>query len=483
MVSCPPLLSSPSPLTPETEPIRLRGAAGILQSCQDEEILLEGRTGTGKSIGACYKLLWCACAYPGSRHLLCRETRRSMTDSILVTLESLIGDNHPEVTRCNRDQRHSYRLWGSEIVCAGMDEPSKVYGTGWDLIYLNEGIESALDAWELFGRGARDPKYRRSQSKRRMPYHQRICDLNPGAPPFWANQRATSCPDSLRKVVTLPDWQRLQDYNRGPQDGKMRRLVSVHQDNPTWFDFKTWAWLAEGEKQRGIILRSMSGHRLSRMFHGLWKSAEGSVYPNFSDEPKTGNLWPSFNPPADWPLLFGTDPGFDHPWANLWFTVAPTGELIVCAELIVSGQSAAEVVAGVKDMERKKGWQDREITRYGDPQYSFSSTAMSKKTIAEQWGELGLILHPWPRTGDNMDGMVGAVRVRVDGRTLILLDNCPKTIAAVQSWSFKRNADGTPGGAKGKDAYEEEYKDPNDVIRGIVALNPRFTEAKCMVYE
>ncbi len=453
--------------------ITLRGAAAVLYHARDDEILLEGRAGTGKSIGACKKVVDCAYAYPGAHILLCRQTRESMSESILVTLESVIGDRHPEVTRMQRQNRSVYHLNGSQIVCAGLDEPAKAFGTGWDLIYLNEGIEASLNAWELFGRAARDPRLKRKGDSQRMPYRQHIMDLNPGAPSHWANQRATPAGNHLRAVNTYEDWLRLDAYNSGPQDGTMRRLISVHQDNPAFFDVVAWKYNEDGITFRERKLGKMSGHNRQRMLNGLWCVAEGSVFPNFSDELDTGNVWRTFNPPAEWPMYWGIDPGMDHPAACLWFTVAPNETLIVCAEIVISGKGTDELAPMITSLERVNGWHNREITRYGDPQYSFSSTAMSKKTIAEQYREHGIILHPWPRTGDNMDGMVDAVRSRINAKTLVVMDNSPLTIAALQSWSFRRNADGSPAGAKGKDAYEESYKDACDVVRGLVALNPR----------
>jgi hypothetical protein len=43
----------------------------------------------------------------------------------------------------------------------------------------------------------------------------------------------------------IPD--RLQKFNRGPQTGKMRRLISVHQDNPAYFDIERWDWTLLGQ--------------------------------------------------------------------------------------------------------------------------------------------------------------------------------------------------------------------------------------------
>lgn len=470
---CPPSSSSPS--SQAVEPIRLRGAAGYLLQCRDEEVLLEGRTGTGKSIGGCYKALWCAQSYTGSRILLARETRRSMTDSILVTLESMIGKTHPEVTRCNRDQRHSYRLWGSEIVCAGMDEPSKVYGTGWDLIYLNEAIESSLDAWELFGRGARDPEYRRGGSKRAMPYQQRIADLNPGWPNFWANRRATDCSDKLRKVETLEDYQALQAYNSGPQNGKMRRLVSVHQDNPTWFDFKTWSWWPEGNKQRQIILNSMSGPRLKRMFYGMWVTAEGSVFPEFDADQ---HVIAPFAIPSDWPCIVAKDPGRDHPDATILAAVAPTGRLYLVTESVVRQTTTEQDAKALNELCKPFNV----VKKLGDPHYMFSNTKMSDtgRTIAQQMRDFGHVFEPAPaaRNQAEIAQQVEMIRTLLatrgaDGEPMLqVFRGCAKTINGFQSWGYVRNTKGEMSG--GEDKFEDIGDDEMDCVRMIVASRPQF---------
>lgn len=309
--------------------IVLRGAGAILYKCRDEEVLLEGRAGTGKTVSACKKMVDCAFSFPGANILCARQTRESMTDSILITLESVIGEHHPEVTRMSRSNRHAYQLNGSQIVCAGLDEPAKAFGTGWDLIYVNEAIETSLNSWELFARAGRNPRIARKAATPRMPYRQRIADLNPGAPTHWANKRATRAGNELRAVVTFDDWLRLDEYNSGPQDGMMRRLISVHQDNPAFFniDPAIWQWTEEGVDYRERKLSKMTGHRKMRMLHGIWCAAEGSVYPAFSEQ---DNTCPWFAVPADWPLYWGTDPGFDHPCAMLWFAVAPNGKSSSC---------------------------------------------------------------------------------------------------------------------------------------------------------
>lgn len=439
-----------------------------LARCEDSFVLCESNRGAGKTRAILSILMARALAWPGSRWGLFRSTRTRLSETVMTTLEQQVfpafGMRVPGAS--GAVNRTEYKLSnGSVFLPIGLDDIQR--STSLELAggYLAEAIEMDRRDAVLSLAGC----LRQSG----VPFHQLIVDTNPGPPMHWLNQAAEIVPDSLRMVRTQADYKRLQKHNKQPAadpSRRWKRIIARHQDNPGYFDVSNWDWTDQGRKYMKT-LDVLSGHLRARWLDGLWKAAEGSVYPNYSEEL---NQWRPLNPPADWPLYFGTDPGFDHPWSNQWFTVAPTNELIVVAEIVTSGMGSPEIVAEIKKLEQARGWTDREITRYGDPQYCFSATAMSKKTIAEQWSELGLNLHPWPRTGDNMDGMVDAVRSKVNDRSLIICDDCPKTIAAVQSWSFARNNDGSVKGAKGKDAYEEEYKDPNDVIRGIVALGPKY---------
>jgi PBSX family phage terminase large subunit len=454
-------------LSPQLQPTELRGAASILQTCTARRVLTEGRAGTGKTAGELWKIhSWCE-TYRKLRAAFVRASAIDVKKTVLKTFEEFVlPENSPLTFGQSRLHRthYTYPETGAFIGIFGLDDPQDLFSSEWDIIYVAEATQTTKDKIDLLSRSLRNF---------RGPYHQIMLDCNPNGPMHWLNTNSTTAGNSLRMMSSRVAYDTLQDWNMRAVDEDsptIHRLISVHQDNPEYFDLDNWEWKPRGKEYRRS-LADMSGHNRERMLNGLWKAAEGSVYPNYSEEL---NQWRPLNPPADWPLYFGTDPGFDHPWSNQWFTVAPTNELIVVAEIVTSGMGSPEIVAEIKKLEQARGWTDREITRYGDPQYCFSATAMSKKTIAEQWGELGLNLHPWPRTGDNMDGMVDAVRSKVNDRSLIICDDCPKTIAAVQSWSFARNNDGSVKGAKGKDAYEEEYKDPNDVIRGIVALGPKY---------
>jgi phage terminase large subunit len=430
----------------------LRGAVTELFRRTDPEILVEGRAGTGKSIGILTYLHDRARRYPGCRILICRQTRESCTDSVMVTWEEkVLTPQHPLIANGPaRQNRHSYVYPNrSEIVIGGLDKPAKLFSTEWDFVYANEATEISLEAWELFGRAMRNNK---------APYQQRIADCNPGPPAHWLNRRAFACDDVLRAVESADDYRRLQAYNRGAQGGPMRRMVSVHQDNPAYFELRSWRWTPGGQKYLAM-LDAMTGHRKQRMKHGLWVAGEGTVYPEFND---AKHVCRPFAIPEEWPVFVGWDPGYDHPTAILWVAVAPNGTYYVFDEIYQGGRGVKEHCENIRT--RNAG---RTVRRYlGDPQHCFSSTAQSPESIATQARKHGVKLTPWPRSTD-VEAMVNKVRERLTDVRIKVFATCTNTIDEFQSWRYKRTAKGEL--PTGDDAFEDANNHAMDVIKGLVA--------------
>jgi hypothetical protein len=443
----------------------LRGAMAALFTCTDREVMVEGRAGTAKTTGILTKILHRCERFPGSRHLIVRAHRSDLTNSVLVTLERLMGAEHPEVLRMSRQNRHSYRWGRADIELGGLDEPGKMFSTEYDTIYMAEATEiPTVDPWELFGRAMRNNK---------CDYHQRIADCNPGPPSHWLNKRSTPASDVLRDSwKTREAYNRLQHFNhhqpRDPAAHPMRRLVSVHPDNPGYWDAGRWDWTPQG---RTFLeeLQSMTGHRRSRMLDGRWKVAEGAVYPEFDE---SRHVIDPITPPADWPVYVGWDPGYDHPSAILWFAVAPNGCLYFFDEIYQGGMGVSEYCALVR--RRNAGRTVRAY--YADPQQAFRHTADSPRSIAEQAADCGIHMTPWPRSTD-VDAMVNAVRERlkrVDPESglpapgLKVCRNCANTINEFQSWKFKRNAKGEQ--LSGDDQYEDKLNDAMDVVKGVCSI-------------
>lgn len=274
---------------PRTRPYGPRGAAERLFYCRDPEILMDGPAGTGKSRAILEKIHLCLLKYPGSRGLIARKTRVSMTESVLVTFEAKVLPEGSPLTRgAQRAQRQSYLYPnGSVLVVGGMDNAGKVMSTEYDIVGVFETTELTEDDLEKLTTRLRNGV---------MPYQQLLADCNPAGPKHWLNQRA------LR--------------------GAMTRLLSRHEDNPT----VTETYLN--------TLRALTGARRLRLYEGKWAAQEGLVYDEFGD----ANLIDEM--PAGWQAwrkIRAVDFGFTNPFVCQWWAIDPDGRMYLYRELYKTG--------------------------------------------------------------------------------------------------------------------------------------------------
>jgi phage terminase large subunit len=261
---------------------RPRGGAKSLFPCRDSEILCAGPAGTGKTRAVLEKVNRWMLKCPGSRALLVRKTRASMTESVLVTYESKVipenTDLYPDVHSTLRRVRQSYEYPnGSSIVVGGMDNADRIMSTEYDLIAAFEATELTEDDWEKLTTRLRNGV---------MPFQQAVADCNPAGPGHWLNLRANS--------------------------GRMTRLLSHHQDNPVLWDGSGWT-------PRGKVyisrLDALTGTRHARLRLGRWAAAEGLIYPEYDPDI---HLIDSFKIPDSWRRIRAIDFGYVHPFVCLW---------------------------------------------------------------------------------------------------------------------------------------------------------------------
>jgi len=126
-----------------------RGAGKTLFDCKDSEVMISGPAGTGKSV-ACLTLVHSlAVSNPGFRGLVLRNTRSSLTNTGLVTFEQwVLGLEHTLVVNGPRWRyRETYEYPnGAVIDIGGMDKPSKVLSSEYDVIYVQQAEELSEDA-------------------------------------------------------------------------------------------------------------------------------------------------------------------------------------------------------------------------------------------------------------------------------------------------------------------------------------------------
>lgn len=250
------------------------------------EILIEGAGGTGKSRGIGHVLFWMAHKWPGIRILVVRKTRASLTNSFLQTWEDeVVPAGHAMLTGPHRSHRERYDFGnGSVMELGGLDNPSRLYSTQYDVVYVQEAIELSLDEWEKFFRALR-------HFGGGIKFQILLGDTNPDAETHWLNERCN--------------------------EGVCERMTSLIRDNPKYHDGKQYTF--EGLAYVGG-LQKLSGVRRTRLLDGKWCTAEGAVWDTWDasvhmlDRPKDlkralGITW--FVGAVDWGF---SDPGVFQVW-------------------------------------------------------------------------------------------------------------------------------------------------------------------------
>ncbi len=317
-----------------------RGAALTLFSLRDDEVLLAGPAGTGKSRAVLERLAQQMMTYKGAKALIVRQTAVSLTTSALQTWERFVV---PElmsrglVTFFGGGPKEppQYRFAnGSTVAIGGMDKPTKVLSTEYDVIYVQEATEVSQTGIETLTTRMRSWT---------MPYSQLLMDCNPDAGTHHLKQRCNA--------------------------GKTVLLHSRHSDNPELYG-------ADGRlTPRGAAymrrLDNLTGVRRLRLRDGLWVAAEGVIWESWDagvhvvDTVPGADGYPaeacdSFGVPLEWRRIWGVDFGYSNPFVLQRWAIDPDGRAILYAETYRSGRlvedHARDVMAEVAASGEPQPW-------------------------------------------------------------------------------------------------------------------------------
>lgn len=306
---------------------RFRGANLEAQATTEPEFVLSGPAGTGKSVALLARLHANAEQFPGSRQLIIRKTRASLTQSGLVTFEekvlppghpALLGASGQRITRGNREA-YPYPN-GSEIVVGGMDKPERLFSSEYDAIYWQEVQESRIEEWESLLRALRND---------RIPTQQLFGDCNPSSPKHWLKSRSST--------------------------GALAMRETFHRDNPFLWDERTNDWTPAGRRYIANLER-MTGVLRDRLYLGLWVAAEGAIYTMFKRSGPGANIVPRFVPPAEWRVILSIDFGFSHPLAAQVWVLDGDGRLFLDRELHMAGRTLDEHAPDILRMLRGRAY-------------------------------------------------------------------------------------------------------------------------------
>ena len=267
------------------ETLEFRGGNRELILAHDPDVMIAGAAGTGKTLAACYKIHFIAMKYPGARILMARKTLESLKSGALSTYMNKLKPAQYGVTTYGGSQFFPAEIRypnGSVVLSVGMDKADKVLSTEFDIIYVNEATEIAEADWETLRGRLRNGI---------VPYQMIFGDLNPSGVRHWANLRM--------------------------RDGRTRRIISTHRDNPAFRDptllnpetgQETGYWTPLGHQYVNTVLKGLTGARRKRLFEGQWASAEGIVYDMFDPEEHVRRV-----DTTGWSSFMGVDIGTKNP--------------------------------------------------------------------------------------------------------------------------------------------------------------------------
>lgn len=289
-----------------------RGAALDVFSERGSEVLLCGPAGTGKSRAALEKV-HAMCLLNGKcprvclkKHehqtrgleaLIVRKTHASLTSTGLKTFKEHVaaealetglvrwyggsGSEPPQFIYSN----------GSSIKVGGMDNPTKIMSSEYDIIFVQEATEFTVTDWE---------KCKTRLRNGRISFQQLLADCNPEGPDHWLKLRCDI--------------------------GKCKMLYSLHTDNPVLFDLRSDGELVPTVRGREYlaILDSLTGVRKLRLQGGIWAAAEGVIYEHWQG---AVHLSDRKRLPYEWRRIWGIDFGFVNPFVWQMWAIDPDGRM------------------------------------------------------------------------------------------------------------------------------------------------------------
>lgn len=311
-----------------------RGTAKQLLECRDADLLVSGPAGTGKSRACLEKLLLCAIINPERdghpfRGLIARKTGVSLTATTLVTWKEHVAKEAIKGGMCvyyggSREEPPQYKFSnGSRIVLTGMDNPTKIMSSEFDLVYVGEATELVPNDWEFITTRLRNG---------RLSFQQLIADCNPNVPTHWLKKRST---DGKTKILYSAHWENPRYFDEVPAGSEpIPAGADVPERKVEEHDGRTYRMTIAGA-QYLAKLAALTGVRRQRLFLGKWVAAEGLVFENFNPEV---NLVPKFVPPREWPRYWSVDFGYRNPFVCQWWAQDPDGRLYLYREIYRSGR-------------------------------------------------------------------------------------------------------------------------------------------------
>jgi PBSX family phage terminase large subunit len=289
----------------------LRGAPRQLLLNHDHECILCGGADCGKTVAACTKLIM-LCTDPSRviHAAMGRKTFHSIHSSCGQTFKRLLeGLPVRRYGSANYTDRWVFPN-GSQVVCAGLDDPDKLLSAEFGTIYICQAEQLTEHDWEMIltrctGRGTQ------------AAFPQVFGDCNPGGAHHWIRQRADA--------------------------GKLTLLNATQRDNPQLYD-DDGNITPEGIKRIERLESTLTGIRRERLLLGRWASVEGAVYDMFNPQ-EDGPHVHKIDAATIVKWYLAIDEGYTNPCAILLVGEDSDGRWYVSREFYKTGVAEIDIVA------------------------------------------------------------------------------------------------------------------------------------------
>ena len=397
------------------------------------EFLIEGSAGSGKTIFACYKVIFYALEHHDASIYVYRRTLPSLKRTAWKEIRNILygivleRDGSGRITKTLYDICHENKSDGtitfpngSMIYFGALDEIGKVRSINADVIYIEQGEELHDTAFytELMLRLGRG-----EVSKRGEAYSQMIVVVQPEDEEHWIYKRYHEYFDAKkefenekREVEThnhhFPDdlWD-FRDYDTVLKQIQARR-VKAH------FHYSENDFLPQFQKDYYDNLKNENYDLWLRYSAGKWGKLSGVVYPNYD------TVFPK-NPHYDF-ISFGADFGFNNPSAFLllgWYD----DECYVIDEVYERELTTSELIDKCTDMLFRNNLLVKHLdTGYGDS---------AEPDRIEEFNQAGF----------PMEGGIKNVQAKINTtkQTKIHIHpQCVNTIKEIKGYVYKKNREG-----------------------------------------
>lgn len=276
-----------------------RGANLAMFKSKAPRVLLSGPAGTGKTRAILEKLHQLCLRNPEVKCLVLRQTLVSLTASGVQTFRTAVApeaiiDGTVKFFGGSMQAPPAFMYSnGSSISLGGLDKPTKVLSTEYDIIYIQEATEVDIEAIDIVTTRLRNGK---------LSFQQLLLDCNPDSP---THPLKLEC-----------------------EAGRMVMLHSRHEDNPRFFNAD--GTMTPAGKEYMATLDALTGVRYLRLRQGIWAAAEGVIYEEF--DPGIHIVEP-FEIPAHWRRAWSIDFGYVNPFVWQDWAITPDDQLILVREI------------------------------------------------------------------------------------------------------------------------------------------------------